>query len=515
MNGKIRTRRWTTTIVTVAVLMAGSATSWTAAAGTAAGPTAQRAPGAGGLASDGQEPVRLDPSLGGGGGAGGPSPSFGVLVSASPSQDDPTAQLPIEFEVEFEVPIDPATFDASDIMQDGTAAGIAWEIVNTGNDTIYQLRAVGVQSAGTISPSVPGDAVTGGNVATNDPSVGVGNTVVYSGAGVAAGPAYLYVGVWNPARVYTFYAGTPATLEFVGAAGVPDDVRDMVVDPTGTHLYYATGALWRFSLSTGAPTAQQLVQDGPGNIDSIAVNPIDSKLYATQNQGLLLVYDLPSGILVDSTDGLIAPRGVVVGDDARQVFVANGYDFMFSPGSQEIVRFGLANGLLDTGPFLTNYGPKPEHLAVDRCGEFLLHTQQPGHNVLTGDIGPTGAITSGGIEPAGPGALRLTLVPLGTTPCGDATLYVTNVLDDTVSVFHADGNGGLTFLEDEATGVRPEDLIKHPTANILYVLNGGDYTGQSSIWIYEIDTTTGELTNVGQTTIDQEGAFRLAIKDAS
>jgi 6-phosphogluconolactonase (cycloisomerase 2 family) len=206
---------------------------------------------------------------------------------------------------------------------------------------------------------------------------------------------------------------------------------------------------------------------------------------------------------------------VILDPDDDYAFVANTFDLNFSTGSQRIARYDLdASGLVAAGPVYTSYSPKPEHFAMDPCGQFLLHTEQPGQKVRTGDIGPTGDVTNGGSRTAGPGALRLVLVPLDAGLCVESAVYVTNELEDTVSVFVANADGELTFVEKEDAGHRPEDLIKHPTADVLYVLSAGDFTGLSIISIFDIDPATGELTLAGTEPLSDEGAHRLAIRSA-
>lgn len=104
-----------------------------------------------------------------------------ITVNQATGQADPAAVVPIDFTVVFSEAIDPSSFVPADITQTGTATGITWTIVDSGNHITFTLRATAVTGAGTLIPSIPVGAVTdtGGN-ANTAASTFTDNTVTYA-----------------------------------------------------------------------------------------------------------------------------------------------------------------------------------------------------------------------------------------------------------------------------------------------------------------------------------------------
>ncbi|MDL1893900.1 lamin tail domain-containing protein, partial [Sphingobacteriales bacterium CHB3] len=76
-----------------------------------------------------------------------------VTINQSLTQVDPASALPINFTAAFNEPIDATTFTTADIRQNGTATGITWSIINSGDNQNFTLSAI-ASSAGTIVPSL-------------------------------------------------------------------------------------------------------------------------------------------------------------------------------------------------------------------------------------------------------------------------------------------------------------------------------------------------------------------------
>jgi hypothetical protein len=97
------------------------------------------------------------------------SPS--VVISLASSQANTTTTLPINFTVAFSEPINVSTFTTADITQNGTATGITWSIIDSGDHTNFTLSAAAVPSSGTVTPSIDTGKVTdlagNPNVASN------------------------------------------------------------------------------------------------------------------------------------------------------------------------------------------------------------------------------------------------------------------------------------------------------------------------------------------------------------
>lgn len=92
-----------------------------------------------------------------------------------------TNSLPVEFLLHFNLPINQASFVTSDITQAGTAPGVTWTIINTGDDQTFRIIANTATANGTIRPSLSANAVSsaGGGLYAAAIPVGTGDTVRY------------------------------------------------------------------------------------------------------------------------------------------------------------------------------------------------------------------------------------------------------------------------------------------------------------------------------------------------
>ncbi|MDH5720750.1 MAG: T9SS type A sorting domain-containing protein [Spirochaetia bacterium] len=107
--------------------------------------------------------------------SGPPSVTLNQIIT----QADPTNVLPITFDVVFSEPIDPATFSAAaDIIQNGTATGITWNLT-TGNNKTWTLSVATVTGEGTVIPSINAGAVTDTTGNNNTASTSTDNIVNY------------------------------------------------------------------------------------------------------------------------------------------------------------------------------------------------------------------------------------------------------------------------------------------------------------------------------------------------
>ena len=103
-----------------------------------------------------------------------------VTVNQGSSQADPANTLPVDFAVVFSEPIDPGSFTASDITQSGTASGITWTIVDSGDHINFTLRATAITGGGTVVPSIAANAVTDLAANGNTASTSTDNSVSYA-----------------------------------------------------------------------------------------------------------------------------------------------------------------------------------------------------------------------------------------------------------------------------------------------------------------------------------------------
>ena len=103
-----------------------------------------------------------------------------VTIEEHESQYDPTSSNDVLFNITFNKKIDPATFDISDITNEGTATNITWVLTPVGNDLNYSLRATGAMTEGTIKPVINAGLVAESEGSeTNSRSLSLDNSVTY------------------------------------------------------------------------------------------------------------------------------------------------------------------------------------------------------------------------------------------------------------------------------------------------------------------------------------------------
>jgi hypothetical protein len=102
-----------------------------------------------------------------------------VTIEEQIAQADPTNSLPIQFDVSFSHPINPATFTVGDISQAGTASGITWNIINSGNNQDFTLQATAITGDGVVQPQINAGLVTNIYSEGNNASTSVDNQVTY------------------------------------------------------------------------------------------------------------------------------------------------------------------------------------------------------------------------------------------------------------------------------------------------------------------------------------------------
>ena len=106
--------------------------------------------------------------------------SFDLTINQKPNQQEPSTGLPIEFDVVFTEAIDPTTFTPADITQNGTATGITWIIINSGDDINFTLQAVDIIGAGTVIPSVAANLISTAGGSSNNASTSTDNSVTFT-----------------------------------------------------------------------------------------------------------------------------------------------------------------------------------------------------------------------------------------------------------------------------------------------------------------------------------------------
>jgi hypothetical protein len=82
-----------------------------------------------------------------------------VTINQASGQSDPSEALPVVFNTFFNRPIDPSTFMVDDIQQSGTASGLVWNIVDSGDHQNFELRLIGLSANGTVIPTITGNKI--------------------------------------------------------------------------------------------------------------------------------------------------------------------------------------------------------------------------------------------------------------------------------------------------------------------------------------------------------------------
>jgi len=105
-----------------------------------------------------------------------------VTVNQATTQSDPTNTGPIHFTAIFSEAIDTSTFSSSSVTLGGTAGGtlsvvIAQDPPNDG--TTFDIAVSGMTSTGTVTASIPVNAVTTNSGASNTASTSIDNSVTY------------------------------------------------------------------------------------------------------------------------------------------------------------------------------------------------------------------------------------------------------------------------------------------------------------------------------------------------
>ena len=220
---------------------------------------------------------------------------FTTTIEQKGSQADPTASLPIEFDVVFERTIDPSTFVVGDISQGGTATGITWNIINSGDDTNFTLQATAITGPGTVVPSVNVGLVSDPTGGTSLASSSVDNSVSYT--------LNFTVTVDQKGAQADPSSSLPIEWDVVFSEAI-DPTTFLVADITQNGT--ATGITWNI-LNSGDDTnftLQATAVTGEGTlIPSIAVNMVQSpaaanNLASTSTDGSVL-YNTTFDVTVD------------------------------------------------------------------------------------------------------------------------------------------------------------------------------------------------------------------------
>ena len=257
-------------------------------------------------------------------------------------------------------------------------------------------------------------------------------TTIATGFNDASGSCYRL----STDQLYVTDAGSPGVISTVGAhshvktvvgtgyAG-PSDV-ELSVD--GVHAYVAdnSGALLRLSLTNMNRSAATVVVSGLSDPDQIALDEAHGFAYVTEFTGQVVQVNL-STLIKTVVATIINPRGVLVTDDGRFLYVSN--------DAGTITRFDL---VMKTNVVIASGLTAPRHLTWADAGEsVILFPQNGSSNVFKADLTTSPATVT---AIAGPAAFN----PYSVAVLSSNQLLITSAnvvaeVDLTASVFSAAG----------------------------------------------------------------------------
>ena len=331
-------------------------------------------------------------------------------------------------------------------------------------------------------------------------------------------PKFAYVANNDSDNVsaYTINASTGVlTPAGTTVAVVGSGPQSVTVDPSGKFAYVANDrsydvSAYTINAATGALTSLGTVRARAGSISiamtggTAAVTYTPTAAYVA-NSGATSVSQYTigtSGALTPMATPTVAagssPRSVTVDPLGRFAYVANFSSNNVSAYMVDPVTRALSPVI--GSPFAA--GTSPTAVSIDSSGRFLYVSNYgfPG----TGTVSAyTIDATSGALTPvagspfaAGSGSSSIDADPAGRF------VYVTNLLNDTLSTFSIDStNGILTRLDVDAVtaGVqdlsvpdaRPVSITADPTGRFVYVA-----TACGTSWVFSINAASGLLTRV-------------------
>lgn len=340
-------------------------------------------------------------------------------------------------------------------------------------------------------------------------------------AEVTATARYILASSQSPSDAVNVFAVDGSTLA----------LRNRGYVPTGSGSFPSSVAVhpsqpWLYVADAGANSLSAYVVGAGGSL-----TPIPGSPYATGNDPGYVAVD-PAGkyvfvanrgssntvsmFAVDSTTGALSPAAtpsvaaasepsaVTVDPSGRFVYIVNRL-------SNNILIYALdsAAGTLTAVGAAVATLPNPVVVVADPTGKFLF---VGGTLVDTYTIAPaTGALTPVAGNPFGPNgvdAFSLAVDPLGHF------LYFGDIVAAQIHIMAINSSSGaLTEVPGSpvGTGNNPLSMQVDPSGKSLYVLAGGE----SSVWQYSIDATTGTLTKQGRVSALMAGTSLAVLSGAA
>ncbi|MBX7255645.1 MAG: hypothetical protein K1Y02_04710 [Candidatus Hydrogenedentes bacterium] len=194
-----------------------------------------------------------------------------VTVEQGAGQADPTSDVPIRFDIQFERAV--TNFDKIDITMGGTATGVAFSVTPTGPSAAYTLLVTGAQTPGTLVPSIASGRCTDLAGNTNLASTSADNSVAYVDPVPPTVTVEQSFGQEDPTFVFPILFDVTFSEDVTGF-----DASDVVISGTAGQVTFTVTTISgndRFRISiTGAEHGGQIIASVPaGACSDVGGNP--------------------------------------------------------------------------------------------------------------------------------------------------------------------------------------------------------------------------------------------------
>lgn len=344
-----------------------------------------------------------------------------------PGQADLTALVPIFFDLVFSEPVDASAFLSSSVVNGGTATGIIWSLLDSGNHMNFTLSATAIATSGTVIPSFAAGAFKdlAGNSGTA--STSTDNTVTYD-------PSLPRV----------------LSVTSITSDGTYVDGDSISIQVTFDKAVLVSGALPSLTLETGSVNAIALYSGGSGTSTLSFIYAVTATDFSAD-----LEFENPS---INSNGGWIKDSS---GNQASLSVPTSGGDSL--SGSKNLKIVGTPASLTISGGPVFDFGNV--FFGSQGTHTFTLTNSALSVVEATGILGsPAVAMTEfafeGGTFPGTSGTCTSTLAP--GSSCSIVLLFIPSMVGlftSSFSVTYANGVANGLLVSKSVTGTGTPALL--------------------------------------------------------
>lgn len=276
-----------------------------------------------------------------------------VTINQNSAQLDPVTVFPVTFDVSFSHPVNDSSFSLEDVIQSGTAPGVTWTMVNSGNNRNYTLIATSATDRGTIYPTIGAGMVLDSYGLSNGASTSTDANVTYNlplsvtvNQGISQSDPANTLGV--SFDVVFSHAITPGTFAVSDILNIGTATGVIWTISTSDNISFIITATTATTSGTIIPTIPALAVIDAWNVTNLASTSTDNNvtyvkpLLVTINQGAAqadptttspVVFDVSFSAPIDSasfTASDITNSGTSVVSSWTITPFGNGKDFTLS-----------------------------------------------------------------------------------------------------------------------------------------------------------------------------------------